>query len=150
MDRNRSVAVWALLPEFEFLNGLFAAYMLTAASLAPLYGRLSDLVGRKPLLLGCIAIFLVGSALCGGNLKGIHFDLDSSMAEYAFSIIFFFGQRLRASPCLQFAEASKVSGEVESSSFVRLRYQILCRLLNAPSIWGLSAASGELAASWDL
>src|ERR1700756_671855 len=84
MDRNRSVAVWTLLLEFEFLNGLFAAYMLTAASLAPLYGRLSDLVGRKPLLLGCIAIFLVGSALCGGKLGGIHFDLDSSMAEYIF------------------------------------------------------------------
>jgi len=75
MDRNRSVSAWTLLPVFDFLNGLFAAYLLTAASLAPLYGRLSDLVGRKPLLLGCIAIFLVGSALCGGNLGGIHFNL---------------------------------------------------------------------------
>ncbi|KDQ21898.1 hypothetical protein BOTBODRAFT_26305 [Botryobasidium botryosum FD-172 SS1] len=41
------------------------AYLLTAACLAPLYGKLSDLLGRKYLLLGSIFIFLVGSALCG-------------------------------------------------------------------------------------
>ncbi|KAJ3763861.1 MFS general substrate transporter [Lentinula raphanica] len=36
-----------------------------AASLAPLYGKLSDITGRKPILYGCITIFLIGSALCG-------------------------------------------------------------------------------------
>ncbi|KAH7889438.1 major facilitator superfamily domain-containing protein [Phlebopus sp. FC_14] len=42
-----------------------SAYMLAAASLGPLYGKLSNLFGRKPILYGCIAIFLIGSALCG-------------------------------------------------------------------------------------
>ncbi|KAJ4487828.1 MFS amino acid permease [Lentinula aciculospora] len=42
-----------------------SAYLLAAASLAPLYGKLSDITGRKPILYGCILIFLVGSALCG-------------------------------------------------------------------------------------
>ncbi|PWZ01326.1 MFS general substrate transporter [Testicularia cyperi] len=42
-----------------------AAYLLAATSLVPLYGRLSDLTGRKPLLFASIIIFLIGSALCG-------------------------------------------------------------------------------------
>ncbi|KAF9053859.1 MFS general substrate transporter [Hymenopellis radicata] len=42
-----------------------SAYLLAAASLSPLYGKLSDLVGRKPILYSCILIFLIGSALCG-------------------------------------------------------------------------------------
>ncbi|KAJ3814948.1 MFS general substrate transporter [Lentinula aff. lateritia] len=42
-----------------------SAYLLAAASLSPLYGKLSDIIGRKPVLYGCILIFLVGSALCG-------------------------------------------------------------------------------------
>ncbi|TCD64545.1 hypothetical protein EIP91_003983 [Steccherinum ochraceum] len=42
-----------------------SAYLLAAAALAPLYGKLSDLIGRKPILYTCIAIFLLGSALCG-------------------------------------------------------------------------------------
>lgn len=41
------------------------AYMLAAAALSPLYGKLSDLVGRKPILYTSIVIFLIGSALCG-------------------------------------------------------------------------------------
>ncbi|KAH7912244.1 major facilitator superfamily domain-containing protein [Hygrophoropsis aurantiaca] len=42
-----------------------SAYMLASASLGPLYGKLSQILGRKPMLYGCILIFLIGSALCG-------------------------------------------------------------------------------------
>ncbi|KAL1742378.1 major facilitator superfamily domain-containing protein [Schizophyllum fasciatum] len=42
-----------------------SAYLLASASLGPLYGKLSDLTGRKPILFGSILIFLLGSALCG-------------------------------------------------------------------------------------
>ncbi|KAI3476461.1 hypothetical protein L1887_61959 [Cichorium endivia] len=42
-----------------------SAYLLASTSLIPLYGRLSDLTGRKPLLYIATAIFLLGSALCG-------------------------------------------------------------------------------------
>jgi EmrB/QacA subfamily drug resistance transporter len=42
-----------------------SAYMLASASLGPLYGKLSNIVGRKPILYGSIIIFLIGSALCG-------------------------------------------------------------------------------------
>ncbi|SJX62434.1 related to multidrug resistance proteins [Sporisorium reilianum f. sp. reilianum] len=42
-----------------------SAYLLASTSLIPLYGRLSDLTGRKPLLYAAMIIFLFGSALCG-------------------------------------------------------------------------------------
>ncbi|MFD0888251.1 MFS transporter, partial [Streptosporangium algeriense] len=41
------------------------AYLLTSTITVPLYGRLSDVYGRKPLLLTGVTVFLAGSALCG-------------------------------------------------------------------------------------
>ncbi|GLB36438.1 putative major facilitator superfamily protein [Lyophyllum shimeji] len=41
------------------------AYMLTQTALQPLYGRISDLVGRKNVLFSSMAIFSLGSLLCG-------------------------------------------------------------------------------------
>ncbi|KZV73419.1 MFS amino acid permease [Peniophora sp. CONT] len=42
-----------------------SSYLLAAAALSPLYGKLSDITGRKPILYTTIVIFLIGSALCG-------------------------------------------------------------------------------------
>jgi EmrB/QacA subfamily drug resistance transporter len=42
-----------------------AAYMLASTVTIPLYGKLSDLYGRKPMLFAGLAIFLVGSVLSG-------------------------------------------------------------------------------------
>jgi EmrB/QacA subfamily drug resistance transporter len=44
---------------------VFTAYMLTSTVSVPVYGRLGDVHGRRPLMLIAIVIFLVGSALCG-------------------------------------------------------------------------------------
>ena len=44
---------------------VFTAYMLGSTVTVPLYGKLGDAHGRKPLFLVAISIFLVGSALCG-------------------------------------------------------------------------------------
>jgi EmrB/QacA subfamily drug resistance transporter len=41
------------------------AYVLAVSVTTPLYGKLGDLYGRKPLFLFAISAFLVGSALCG-------------------------------------------------------------------------------------
>ncbi|KAI0094555.1 major facilitator superfamily domain-containing protein [Irpex rosettiformis] len=41
------------------------AYMLTQTALQPLYGKLSDLVGRKFVLYASMAIFVAGSLCCG-------------------------------------------------------------------------------------
>lgn len=50
---------------FESLTWVFSAYFLTQAVTIPVYGGLADLYGRKPVLLFGIALFLVGSVLCG-------------------------------------------------------------------------------------
>ncbi|KAF8843664.1 MFS general substrate transporter [Paxillus ammoniavirescens] len=42
-----------------------SAYMLASGAFGPLYGKLSNMFGRKPILYSSIIIFLVGSALCG-------------------------------------------------------------------------------------
>ena len=44
---------------------LFSVYLLTQSVLVPIYGRLADVFGRKPMLLFGISVFLVASVLCG-------------------------------------------------------------------------------------
>lgn len=44
-----------------------SAYLLTSSAFIPLWGRLSDIIGRKPILYFAIVIFLIGSALCGAS-----------------------------------------------------------------------------------
>jgi EmrB/QacA subfamily drug resistance transporter len=41
------------------------AYLITSTIATPLYGKLSDLYGRRPFFLAAITIFLAGSALAG-------------------------------------------------------------------------------------
>ena len=44
---------------------LFSTYLLAQAVSVPVYAKLADLLGRKPLMLFGIALFLLGSILCG-------------------------------------------------------------------------------------
>ncbi len=44
---------------------IVTAYMLAITVTVPLYGKLVDVYGARPLLIGAVAVFLVGSALCG-------------------------------------------------------------------------------------
>jgi EmrB/QacA subfamily drug resistance transporter len=43
------------------------AYLITSTIATPLYGKLSDLYGRRPFFLFAISIFLIGSALSGSS-----------------------------------------------------------------------------------
>ncbi|KAH9066301.1 MFS general substrate transporter [Lactarius vividus] len=68
---DQTIVATALPTIVEHLGGgknyswVGSAYLLAASALSPLYGKLSDLIGRKPVLYSAILIFLVGSALCG-------------------------------------------------------------------------------------
>jgi EmrB/QacA subfamily drug resistance transporter len=44
---------------------LFSIYLLAQAVTVPVYGKLADLFGRKPVMLFGIGLFLLGSILCG-------------------------------------------------------------------------------------
>lgn len=57
--------VIASLGGLHIYSWVFSAYILTSTVTIPLWGRLSDLYGRKRFILAGIAIFLVGSALSG-------------------------------------------------------------------------------------
>src|ERR687889_582131 len=50
---------------FDDLSWVVTAYLLSTTVTVPLYGKLSDLYGRRRLFVVSITIFLVGSALCG-------------------------------------------------------------------------------------
>ncbi len=53
------------LKGFELISWVFSLYLLTSAVSTPIYGKLSDLYGRKNTLTVGIIIFLIGSCLCG-------------------------------------------------------------------------------------
>ncbi|WP_152526513.1 MFS transporter, partial [Peribacillus psychrosaccharolyticus] len=50
---------------FSLYSWVFSSYLLMNAVTVLIYGKLSDLFGRKPILLIGIIIFLIGSVLCG-------------------------------------------------------------------------------------
>lgn len=50
---------------FSQFPWLFSSYLLAQAVSVPIYGKLSDVVGRKPIILLGIGLFLLGSVLCG-------------------------------------------------------------------------------------
>lgn len=50
---------------FSQFPWLFSSYLLAQAVSVPIYGKLSDLYGRRPLMFFGIGVFLLGSVLCG-------------------------------------------------------------------------------------
>ncbi|WP_237180151.1 MDR family MFS transporter [Rhodoplanes sp. Z2-YC6860] len=52
------------LGNVESLSWVVSAYLLTYTAATPLFGKLSDIYGRRLMLLLALAIFIVGSAAC--------------------------------------------------------------------------------------
>lgn len=50
---------------FSLFSWLFSIYLLVQTITIPVYGKLADIYGRKPILIVGIIIFLIGSAACG-------------------------------------------------------------------------------------
>ncbi|TYS70785.1 MFS transporter [Sutcliffiella horikoshii] len=58
-------AIAADLGGFSLYSWVFSSYLLMNAVTVLIYGKLSDLFGRKPILTFGIIVFLIGSLLCG-------------------------------------------------------------------------------------
>ncbi len=50
---------------FSQFPWLFSIYLLTQAVTVPIYGKIADALGRRPVMFFGIAVFLLGSVLCG-------------------------------------------------------------------------------------
>jgi EmrB/QacA subfamily drug resistance transporter len=55
----------AQLGGLEWYSWVFSAYMLASTTTVPLFGKLSDIYGRRPIYAVAMGFFLVGSLLCG-------------------------------------------------------------------------------------
>lgn len=56
------VGVLGGLPLYSLV---ISAYLLTATTTVPLYGKLADMYGRKPVFMAGSGLFILGSAMCG-------------------------------------------------------------------------------------
>ena len=52
------------LHDFENLPWIVTTYLLTSTAVTPLYGKMSDIAGRRITLLVAIAVFVIGSIAC--------------------------------------------------------------------------------------
>ena len=109
---------------FGSLSWTVSAYLLASTVSIPIYGKLSDLYGRRLLFIVAISIFLVGSALCG---------LAETMGQL---IAFRAVQGLGAGGLIPLAQAA--IGDLYSPR-ERGRYQGY-----VSSMWGIAAISGPL------
>lgn len=58
----------AIIAEFrgiDLLSWVSTGYLLASTTMVPIYGKLSDLYGRRIVLIFGIVVFLIGSSLCG-------------------------------------------------------------------------------------
>jgi EmrB/QacA subfamily drug resistance transporter len=63
-----STALPAIVGDFNGLDlvaWISTGYLLASTAMVPIYGKLSDLYGRRAILVWGIVVFLLGSALCG-------------------------------------------------------------------------------------
>ncbi|WP_175989676.1 MDR family MFS transporter [Bacillus sp. Marseille-Q1617] len=109
---------------FSLYSWVFSSYLLMNAVTVLIYGKLSDLFGRKPIITTGIVIFLMGSILCG---------LSQSMTQL---IIFRFIQGFGAGAVLPMA--TTIVGDIYSKE-ERAKIQGYLS-----SVWGISAISGPL------
>ncbi|PCH33949.1 MFS general substrate transporter [Wolfiporia cocos MD-104 SS10] len=69
MDQTIVASTYASIgSEFQHLENtswITTGYMLTLTSFQPLYGKLSDIFGRKPCILFALSVFALGCLLCG-------------------------------------------------------------------------------------
>lgn len=118
-------SIAARLGGFSMYGWVFSSYLLMQAVTTPVWGKLSDLFGRKPVFMLGVMIFLVGCTLCG---------LAPSMG---WLVAFRFIQGIGAGAVV--TTTATLAGDLYS---LRERGRVQGYLA---SVWGISSILGPLA-----
>lgn len=115
----------ASLGGFALYSWVFSSYLLMQAVTTPLFGKLADLHGRKPVFVAGVTVFLIGSLACGFAPSMpwlIAFRLVQGLGAGAVQPV----TSTLAGDLYAFHERARVQGWLSS-------------------VWGLSAVAGPLA-----
>ncbi len=107
---------------FSLFSWVFSIYLLIQTVTIPLYGKLADMYGRKPILIGGIIVFLIGSATC-------------ALSWNMYSLIAFRGLQALGAGAIM-ATVNTLAGDIYS---IKERAKIQGWL---SSVWGISAIAG--------
>lgn len=107
---------------FSLFSWVFSVYLLIQTVTIPLYGKLADMYGRKPILIGGTIVFLIGSATC-------------AISWNMYSLIAFRGLQALGAGAIM-ATVNTLAGDMYSIS-ERAKIQGWLS-----SVWGISAIAG--------
>src|SRR5258705_2580101 len=98
---------------FSQFPWLFSVYLLAQAVSVPLYGKFADIVGRKPMMLLGIGIFLVSSVLCGTAWSMLSLIVFRALQGLGAGAVLPIGQTI-VGDIYTLAERAKVIGYIAS------------------------------------
>ena len=121
-------AIAADLNAFGHLSWIVSAYLLTSTAATPIYGKLSDIYGRRALLLPALMLFIVASVLC-------------ALSQSLFQLIVFRAlQGLGGAGLMAMAQAA-IADVVSPRE--RGRYQGYMA-----GMWGVASVAGPVVGGW--
>jgi len=115
------------------------SYMLTQTACQPLYGRISDLIGRKNVLYVSMTIFAIGSLLCGAAQTINWLIIARGLAGVG-------GGGIVSSVWVMTSEIVEVQNRAKWSQALSVTWS--CSAIAGPLLGGFFSTGGPTALSW--